>query len=45
MDTSELESILERNEAVRDTFLGVYALDRLPSKLELDEIQRDQKSN
>ena len=45
MDTSELESILERNEAVRDTFLGVYALDHLPSKLELDDIQREQESN
>ena len=45
MDTSELESILEGNEAVRDTFLGVYALDRLPSKLELDEIQREQEAN
>ena len=45
MDTSELESILERNEAVRHTFLGVYALDRLPSKLELDDIQREQEAN
>ena len=44
MNTSEIESILQRNEAVRDTFLGVYALDRLPSKLELDDIRREQES-
>ena len=45
MNTSEIVTLsTQRNEAVRDTFLGVYALDRLPSKLELDDIRREQES-
>ena len=43
MDTNELEAILQRNEVVRDTFLGVFALDRLPFRFELVDIQTQQK--
>lgn len=39
MDTRELNTILERNVATRDTFLGVYALDQLPENVEL--VRRD----
>ena len=40
MDTRELEAILERNVAARDTFIGVFALDRLPTSAELCHIDR-----
>ena len=43
MDTDKLEAILQRNEAVRDTFLGVFALDRLPSRFELVDVQTQQE--
>ena len=40
MDTRELDSILQGNVATRETFIGVYALDHLPSPFEMQE-QRD----
>ena len=35
MDTRELETILKRNVSSRDIFLGVFALDHLPTVTEL----------
>ena len=35
MDTRELETILKRNVSSRDIFLGVFALDHLPSVTKL----------
>ena len=35
MDTRELDTILRSYAAMRETFLGVYALDHLPSSIEV----------
>ena len=40
MDTRELETILQRNATTQDTFLGVFALDRLPTNVELRRLNR-----
>ena len=40
MDTRELEAVLLRNEATQDTFLGVFALDHLPTMTELRNYRR-----
>ena len=40
MDTLELESILQRNSNARSTFLGVFALDHLPTTTELYNYNR-----
>ena len=35
MDTQELETVLRKNVSTQKTFLGVFALDQLPTSIEL----------
>ena len=43
MDTHELDTILRRNTATQETFLGVFALDHLPTMAELDRLETQQE--
>ena len=38
MDTRELETILKKNVSTQKTFLGVFALDQLPTPTELRKV-------
>lgn len=43
MDTPELEAILQRNAVVQETFIGVFALDHLPSRSDLNYLQKQRE--